>query len=254
MDNKEINKIVSGWIQWNLNQDIKKIVESNLYKNFRHELINKICDFINSKQFRNIAYEFAEHEFNENEKHGKTVKQILPIGFENSLKVLIYNKSPEITITIKNFINGAKFKNMIKNEINKFLVSLNPMVAKFVNGDSIQVKIMNSLNSYFDSTENIMNIVMLLNDKIDETSNKPLRDISDYMPYEGKNLMIKATVDFILNLCENAEFIKKVEHLIDKNIISYGTIKKLLKNIGLKDEELLVALQKNISAYLSLNI
>jgi hypothetical protein len=94
LDNKEIDKIILGFVVWNLNQDTKKIVESNLYKNFRYELSNKICNFINSKQFRNIAYEFAEQALSGNEKSGKTVKQVLPSGFENSLKVLIYNKSP----------------------------------------------------------------------------------------------------------------------------------------------------------------
>jgi uncharacterized membrane protein YheB (UPF0754 family) len=251
LDSKEQSEIILGWIKWNLNQDINGLVESDLYKSFRNELRNKICDFINSKQFRNIAYEFAEHAFNENEKQNKTAKQVLPIGFENSLKVLIYNKSPEITMTIKNYINNVKFKNMLKNEINKFLVNLNPMVAKFVNGDNIQVKLMSSLNSYFDSPENIMSIVTLLNDKIDETSNKPLRQITDYMPYEGKNSMIKATVDSILDLCKNAEFIKRVGYQIDNNILSYGTIKKLLKNIGLKDDKLLDTMQKNINEYLS---
>lgn len=251
LDNGEINKIILGWIKWNLNQDTKKIIKSDLYKNLRAELSNKICDFINSKQFRNIAYEFAEYTLNKEEKHGKTVKQVLPIGFENSLKVLIYNKSPEITSAIKNYINDAKFKNMIKNEINKFLVNLNPMVAKFVNGDSIHVKLMGTLNSYFDSSENIMNIVMLLNDNIDKTSNKPLSDITDYIPYEGKKTMINATVDSILNLCKNVEFIKKVEHQIDNNILSYDTIANLLKNIGLEEDKLMEMMHKNISGYLS---
>lgn len=254
LDNKEIDKIMLGWANWSLNQSTKKIVELDLYKSFRHELSNKICSFVNSQQFRNIAYEFSEHALNESEKSGKTFKQILPNGFENSLKVLIYNKSPEITATIKNYINSTKFEKTVKNEINKFLSNVNPIVGKFVNGDSVQGKIMSSLNSYFDNTENIMNIVKIINEKIDQSNNKSIREISDYLPYEGKKSMVKATVDSILNLCNDAKFIEKVERLIDNNILSYGTTKNLLGNIGVKDDKLLDAMHKSIGEYLSLNI
>lgn len=254
LDSKEIDKIILGWVVWNLNQDTKKLVESDLYKNIRNELSNKICAFINSKQVRNIAYEFAEQVLNENEKNGRTFKQILPIGFENSLKVLIYNKSPEITITIKSYINSGKFEKIVKKEINKFLVNVNPIVGKFINAESVEEKIMSSLNSYFDNTENIMNIVTIVNDKIDDINDKSLSEISDYLPYEGKKSMVIATVDSILNLCKDEKFIKKVEHVIDSNILSLDTIESLLKSIGIKDHKLLDSIHKNIKEYLRLDI
>ena len=254
LNSKEIDKIILGWVVWNLNQDTKKIVESDLYKSFRYELSSKICEFINSKKFRNIAYEFTEQVLKENEKNGKTFKQILPTGFENSLKVLIYNKSPEITITIKNYINDTKFEKIVKKEINKFLLNVNPLVGKFINSESIEEKIINSLNSYFDDTDNIMNIVTIVNDKIDKINNKPLKQILDYLPYEGKKSMVKATVDSILNLCKDEKFIIKVEHILDNSIISFGTTGNLLKNIGIKDQKLLIVLHKNISKYLKLDI
>ena len=254
LDKKEIDKIMLGWVVWNLNQDTNKIVESDLYKSFRYELSSKICNFLSSKQFRNIAYEFAQHVLDENEKSGKTLKQVLPNGFENSLKVLIYNKSPEITAAIRDYINSTKFETTVKKEISKFLSGVNPIVGKFVNGDSVQAKIMSSLNSYFDNTDNIMNIVKIVNDKVDQANNKPIREITDYLPYEGKKSMINAVVDAILNLFKNEKFVKKVEDIIDSNILSYKTTQKLLNDIGINNDKLLDAMHKSIAQYLSLHI
>jgi hypothetical protein len=146
-----------------------------------------------------------------------------------------------------------KFEKTLKKEVNKFLANVNPLVGKFLNSDSLHVKIINSLNSYFDNTENIMNIVMIVNEKIDQGNNKPIREISDYMPYEGKKSMVKAAVDSVLNLNKDAKFVKKVEHLIDNNILSCGTFENLLKNIGIKDDKLLDVMHKSISQYLNLN-
>lgn len=252
LDNKEIRKFISSWIIWNLNEDTKSFLKSDLYKKLRNELSKKICIFLNSNEFRNNIYQLAEETLKENEKRGKTFKQILPSGFENSLKVLVYNKSPEIAAVIKGYINDIKFKSMIRTEINKLLVSVNPMVAKFINGDSIQVKIMNSLNGFFDNNDNIISVVMLLNNKIDDANNKPIKEVLDYMPYEGKNAIVKATVDSVLNLFSCKEFIKNIENQIHNKMLCYSTIGDLIKSIGLSEEELLNIIDKNVSKYISL--
>mgnify|MGYP000903908540 CR=1 FL=1 len=252
MDNNEIRKFISDWIKWNLNKDIRFFLKSDFYHDLRKVLEKKISAFLNSKDFRDIVYSLAEKTLHENEKSGKTFNSILPQGFENSLKVLVYNKSPEIASSIKLYINDIKFKTMVKNEVNKLLVSLNPMVAKFINGESIQAKIMNSLNSFIDNKDNMMNIVMFLNSKIDDAGNKPISQVLNYIPYDGKNHMVKALADSILNLFNSREFIKSAEDMIYKNILSYGTIGNLMKSIGFSEEELLLAIDKNIGKYLSL--
>lgn len=252
MDNNEVRKLISDWIKWNLNKDIRSFLKSDFYHDLRKILEKKISVFLNSKDFRNIVYSLAEKTLHENEKRGKTFNNILPAGFENSLKVLVYNKSPEIASSIKLYINDGKFKNMVKNEVNKLLVSLNPMVAKFINGDNIQIKIMNSLNSLIDNTDNMMNIVMFLNSKIEDAGDKPISEVLNYMPYEGKNDMVKALADSILNLFNSREFIKSVENMIYKNILSYGTIGSFMNSIGFSEQELLLLIDKNIGKYLNL--
>ncbi|MDF2880412.1 MAG: hypothetical protein K0R54_969 [Clostridiaceae bacterium] len=252
LDNKEVRKFIASWVKWNLNQDINSFLESDLYHKLRKVLGKKISTFFNSKEFRSIIYELAEKTLNDNEKHGKTFKKILPHGFENSLKVLVYNKSPQIASAIKRYINDIKFKNLVKSEVNKLLVSLNPMVAKFINGDSIQTKIMNSLNSFFDNTDNIMNIVTFLNNKIDDAGNKQLSELLNYMPYEGKSDIVKAAADSILNLFNSKEFIKNVQILVYNNILAYDTIGNFMNAMGFSEEELLHIIDKNIVKYLDL--
>lgn len=251
MDNNEIRKFISGWLKWNLNQDIRSFLKSDFYHELIKVLKKKISVFFNSEDFRNIVYRLAENTLYENEKRGKTFNNILPAGFENSLKVLVYNKSPEIASSIKLYINDTKFKSMVKSEVNKLLVSLNPMVAKFINGESIQAKIMNSLNSLLDNTDNMMNIVMFLNSKIDDAASKPIGEMLNYMPHEGKSDMIKAVTDSILNLFNSKEFIKSMENMIYKNILSCGTIGNFMSSIGFSEKELLLIVDKNIGKYLN---
>lgn len=103
MNNEEIVKLVSGWVKWILDKDIKEISESNLCKDFTSSLSKKTVDFINSNEFRSIAYEVIEDMLKEKEKNGKPVKEVLPKGFEN----------------------------MIETQIDKFTSGVNPMVEKY---------------------------------------------------------------------------------------------------------------------------
>ena len=100
LDNQGAEKLVLGWVKWILNTKIEEMLEVSLYKNFTSSMSEKVVVFVNSTEFRNIAYEFTEDILKENEKSGKSIKEFLPKGIENNLKVLVYNKSPQIAVSI----------------------------------------------------------------------------------------------------------------------------------------------------------
>ena len=154
----EKESIIKEFIKTILAYDLKDLLKDEMYIEAKKNLITKTKEFFISEEIKNILYKYVEERMNQIEKEEKSLRDVLPKGFENSLKVLAYNKGPEIICSIKEFINNDTFKNKIKLEINKFMNGLNPMVSKFINADSISNKIFTSLNSYFDDQENMMTI------------------------------------------------------------------------------------------------
>ena len=212
-----------------LNCKLEELVKDELYVEVKIAFSQKFREFIISEEIKTMCYNFAEAKLLEIEKEDKTIKETLPKGFENSLKVLVYNKGPEITSAIKGFLNDEKFKTKVKIEIEMMVAGLNPMVSKFVNANTIYNKIMASMLSYVDSSENMMSIVMLLNNKIDEGANKNISEVLNYIPYEGKKSFVRAFVDMILTNVTNEIFIKKLEEKFEAEILRYETLGELIK-------------------------
>lgn len=188
-----------------LNMDFNDLLKNEKYIAAKKTLIIKFKESILSEEFKNTVYKLAENKLNSIEKENKSLKEIMPDGFENNLKVLVYNKGPEITSSIRDFINNEKFRNALKHEIIKFTSGLNPMMQKFINVDSIHAKLMQSLLNYINNPETMMSIVAGINNKVDECPGKRVMEFSNYVPYEGKMALIKSSVDSLLNsICEDA--------------------------------------------------
>ena len=234
----ENQSIIKEFIKTILDSELKDLLKDEMYTEVKNNLIKKSKDFFLSEQVKSILYEFAETRIVEIEKEQKTFKEVLPKGFENSLKVLAYNKGPEIMKLIQEFINDEKFKEKIKLEINKFVQGLNPMVSKFIKADSINNKIFTSLSSYFEDPENMMTIVMEINNKIDEGSNKAVSEITKYIPYEGKISFIRGFVDILVDSIIAENVIKSFVDNIEKEVIKQGTLGQLLNTLGISEEKI----------------
>lgn len=193
-----------------LDLDLKDLLKDETYIKEKKALIVKFKGLILSKEFKKKIYKFAEDKLNSIEKENKNLGEIMPDGFENNLKVLVYNKGPEITSSIRDFLNNEKFKSALKNEIIKFTSGLNPMMQKFINVNSIHAKLMQSLLNYVNNPETTMSIVEGINNKIDECPDKRVTELTNYMPYEGKMELAKASCDFILNSISEDEFISDI--------------------------------------------
>lgn len=228
-----------------LSYSLKDMLNDEMYVEVKRNVALKFKEFIVSEEIKSMIYKVAEDKITQIEREDKTFKDILPTGFENSFKVLVYNKSPEITQAITGFVNDVKFKRKIKEEISKFLSGMNPMVSKFINVENIYNKIMTSVLSYVQSQENIMNIVVMINNKIDEGSNKNISQYTNYIPYEGKMSFIKSFVDETLNILADDIFINTFEEKIENQILGYETVGKLLNSIGISEEKLFMRVSKS---------
>lgn len=236
MDAKE--SIIKELIKNILGCKMCDVVKDELYIEIKSSIKSRFKEFILSEDVKNMIYKLAEERVGKAEKENKTLKEILPPGFENSLKVLTYNKGPELTAAIKNFIADDKFKSKVKEEIVKFTSGVNPMIAKFINAENIYAKLMASITSYVDSPENMMNVVMGINNKIDEASGKNISEFTNYVPYEGKMSFVRAFVDEGLNFVADEIFIKSIEDKVENEMLKCETVGELLRSIGITEEKL----------------
>lgn len=125
------------------------------------------------------------------EKSDKTLKEVLPQGFENMIKVYIFNNRENIISFLKGIVNNPNFKKKISEEIVKFTSNMNPMMAKFINVDSMQTKVVEGINGYLQDQNNVYKIIELINGAIDKTKDKRAAEVLMYIPYEGKKELVR---------------------------------------------------------------
>lgn len=125
------------------------------------------------------------------EKSDKTLKEVLPQGFENMIKVYIFNNRENIISFLKDIVNNPNFKKKISEEIVKFTSSMNPMMVKFINVDSMQTKVIDGINGYLQDQNNVYKIMELINGAIDKTKDKRAAEVLMYIPYEGKKELVR---------------------------------------------------------------
>ncbi|MBM7870747.1 hypothetical protein JOC70_002241 [Clostridium pascui] len=125
------------------------------------------------------------------EKSDKTLKEVLPQGSENMIKVYIFNNRENIIRFLKGIVNNPNFKKKISEEIVKFTSNMNPMMAKFINVDSMQTKVVEGINGYLQDENNVYKIVELINEGIDKFKDKRAAEVLMYIPYEGKKELVR---------------------------------------------------------------
>ncbi|MBE6066765.1 MAG: hypothetical protein E7211_03550 [Clostridium lundense] len=125
------------------------------------------------------------------EKSDKTLKEVLPQGFENMIKVYIFNNRDNIISFLKGIVNNPNFKKKISEEIVKFTSNMNPMMAKFINVDSMQTKVVEGINGYLQDQNNVYKIMELVNEGIDKFKDKRAAEVLMYIPYEGKKELVR---------------------------------------------------------------
>lgn len=236
MDNKE--NLLNVVIQDILNIKLTALFKDEIYVTVKKSLICKLKSFAAADEIKNILYKYAEKKFSKLESEGKGLKDIFPGSLQNSIKVLVYNKSPEIKHGIENFLKDEKFKVKIKAEINKLLSGMNPMVSKFINVENMYSKFTLGISSYLDNTENMMNLIMHINNKTDEIFKMDIAAFTSYMPYEGKLSFIKVFVDSAVDFFIEDALLQSLIDKIEREALKYESVGNLLESMGVEKRTL----------------
>jgi len=221
-----------------LNIELKDILKDELYLQLKESLIKNFKNELFNNDLKQYFYNLGEEKMRELELTNKSFKDILPKGFENNIKVLVYNKGPELIEVIKEFLLDEKFQNKFKIEINKFLSNMNPMASKFISSENIFLKLKTSLTSYLDDPETKMNLIIFVNDKIDKFSEKGIEDTVKFIPYEGKLSVIKAIVDKMLQVVVEDKMILSVLNSFETQALKYKTLGELLLSMGITEQKI----------------
>lgn len=240
----EKEEIIKEFLQNIFECDIQTILKDEMFLKAEKSVAIKFREVLKSQEIREIIYKSAENRMAQIEKQGKTFKEVLPKGFENNLKVLVYNKGPEIMDSIKDLIDDVNFKKKVESEIKKFLSGMNPVVSKFVNVDNLYNKFMTATFSFIENAETMMTVVTVINKKIDDNLLNSVSEITNYIPYEGKISIIRESVDTLINILDDEYFIKSVQGRIEVDALKSKNIRELLNSIGINEGELTYKLLK----------
>lgn len=223
-----LKDVLKNEILTKLVSDKNILFQNQSYKNFEEFLYCKIKNFRNSSEFKNSLYIILNKRFMEIEKSDYTFSKIIPTTFINSLKVYVYNNKDNIATSIKATLNSEKMQTKIKDELTKALGTLPPLASKFFNGDKIYSKISLGINSYFESEENLMNMVNMINGTLDKLMQKNISDFLTYLPVEGKNSLIDTFCNIIINNLFSDETINKIIISIKEKFNNKTFIKDLI--------------------------
>ena len=181
------------------------------YEKDSEGLKNDINEILKKDNFKDALVTQAEDKISGLEKSSKTLKDVFPAAFINSIKVYIYNNKDEIINFLKTSIKEEKLQNKIKDYINNSIIkNLNPMIAKFITADLIYSKIHDGISEYLNKPESAMEIVNLMCKGLDSASFKKISDIIIYIPKEGQNEIIDEAVNYILNNLAADDFLKNI--------------------------------------------
>ncbi len=194
-----IRASIAAYIRKSLSCSTSEVINSNTFSELKKSLAEKIREMADTEEFRMTIYNEVNNKLEEIEKNGTSFKDILPEGFENNLKVYLYNNSPEIIAQMKKYLSNKDTEKKIKKEINKLGASVNPMLAKFINADSLYVKLMQGTDSYFNDPQNTMKLLDSASKLIDNGMEKEIKSVSMYFPYEGRKSMINTVRDGLIN-------------------------------------------------------
>jgi uncharacterized membrane protein YheB (UPF0754 family) len=123
-----------------LKDELKKLIYSKKEEIFKAETYNfvkesiraEIFKVVKSQNFKDDIYNFIDKQFKSVENSDKTLGDVLPPAFINSIKVYIFNHKDDIIAALKKFVGSESVDNKISQEISKLLNSFNPMVSRFI--------------------------------------------------------------------------------------------------------------------------
>jgi len=217
---ENIIKLLVDEIKNNIVLKKDKIFEADSYKNIKAIIKTDITKNIKAKGFKEELYTFIDKNLKTLENSNSTLDTVIPPAFINSLKVYIYNNKDEIIAVLKKFLNDEKVDKKIYTEINNVINSFNPMAARFINPSTIHSKLKNSINEFLSNSNNMIDIINMINSQIDTLTKKKISDFASSFPAEGRKSLINSVTNGIVSGILSEKFIDMAINIIEERILS----------------------------------
>ncbi|MHC1721174.1 MAG: hypothetical protein AB9844_11005 [Clostridiaceae bacterium] len=224
----KIKGIVESYLRKYLNGKMVGLFKSENYILVRESLIKHIYLVTRKEYFKESLSKIILNELDVFEKSGGTFREMLPSGFENNIKVSLYNNSPKMISGVRSMLRKDIVEQKIKEEISKFAGSINPMAAKLINPDSVYKKIVSGVESYFNKPEAAVEFVRMSSEIIDKGMDSELRSLTEYFPFEGRKALAKSIAEGIIksSFSESAirDIITGIENTISSDDSTYSVL------------------------------
>lgn len=236
----KIKSLVESYLQKYLHGNIAGLFKSENYILIKESLIKLAYAEARKESYIRALSDIIMKELETFENNGGTFREMLPPGFENNIKVSLYNNSPQLISDLRNMLKKDTVEQKIKEEISKFAGGINPMAAKFVNPDSIYKKIVSGVENYLNKPEAALEFVKLSSDFIDKEMDSEIRSLTEYFPYEGRSALAKSVAKGIIKSVFSETAIREFISGIEKKLSSEDSLDSVLSGEFGIDTEALV--------------
>ncbi|MCY6370116.1 DUF445 family protein [Clostridium ganghwense] len=237
---KEAENVILDSMKKEFLKNPSSILESELYRKIREDLINKAKTYKESTEFNTKMQKIIEGKLKELENLDKTLEEVLPASFVSTIKVYVYSKNYDISMSIKDMLKEDHIKQKIKDAITGMVSSnLNPMVAMFLNPDMIYDKLSSIVEENLDKEDIQKEVALFINELIDKILKNKVSDILSNVSEEGKDRNVRLLSDIVINKVIENNFIDEIIDSLENKIRNRESIQDVLLEVNINSEKLI---------------
>lgn len=239
-DKSKIEDMVIHVIKKEVLKSPSVILNKEEYVKIIKNIENKISDYKECPEFKNVLSGLINGKFKELQNSNKKLNEIIPLSVISTIKVYIYNKNYDISMSIKEILKDDKISKKIKEAIKDIIGSnLSPMVAMFLNADTLYEKISSVIEQELDKEETQRNVALFIKDLFDKILEKKASNIFSSIGEKGIEEFTKETCTLINKNIINKNNIHGIFEFLEKKIKSKDSIEEILVQLDLKYEEII---------------
>jgi len=247
----KIKSAVESYLRKYLDGKIAGIFKSENYILIKESLIKLVYTEARKEHYIKALSNIMMKELETFENKGGTFREMLPPGFENNIKVSLYNNSPKLIADFRNMLKKDTVEQKIKEEISKFAGSINPMAAKFINPDSIYKKIVSGVENYLNKPEAAIEFVRMSSEIIDKGMDSEIRSLTEYFPYEGRKALANSVAEGIIKSVFSETSIREIISGIENKISSQDSLYSVLSGVfGIDTESMVKELAEDFYSHM----
>lgn len=237
---KEAENIILDGIKKELSKNPSGILESELYRKIRVELIREAGAYKNSPEFNAKIQQIIGNKIKELGNLDKTLEEVIPISLVSTIKVYVYSKNHDIAMSIKGMLKEEAIKEKLKNALMGMMGSnLNPMIAMFLNPDTIYDKLSIAVDEQLDKEDTQKEVALFINNIIDKLLKNKVSEIISVVSEEEKERNAKLLSDTIVNKVIGNNLIEEIFDSLENKIKDKESIYNMLSAINIDSEDLI---------------